>query len=170
MLQFIQIHHFHQVEPPLVPNKSTLRPNLNAKFQISNHLNNKNEIPIGKNGKIKIENDYHNANVDGSYTRIRKLEPGVKEDTQYKGGVGVKLDGDTKGINFPRGKTYKATKGINYQTHETKYKVFFEGINDSIKGNKQNNVNKSNNNKKDNKLIINRREQNNQITFKGSAK
>ena len=100
-----------------------------GKFQLPNPLNNKNEIKIGKKGKISIENDYHNINVDGSVTRTKKLTPGITQDTTYKGGVGVKLDGDTKGISVSGGKTTKKTEEINYQTHGTEHKVSIEGIN-----------------------------------------
>ena len=60
---------------------------------------------------------------------MTKVAPGVKEDTTYKGGVGVKLDGDTKGISVSGGKTTKKSEGINYQTHGTEHKVSIEGSN-----------------------------------------
>jgi hypothetical protein len=58
-----------------------------------------------------------------------KKHLGVTEATTYKGGVGVKLDGDTKGISVSGGKTTKTTEGINYQTHGTENKVSVEGSN-----------------------------------------
>ncbi len=95
---------------------------------VINPLNNRKDFKVGKNLKFGVENDFHNAKVDGSYTRTKNLGPGMKRDTKYSGSIGAKFEDGKKGLSGSFGKTTTNYRGPFYTQKGNKHSLSVDAL------------------------------------------